>query len=248
MITPIERVGDIWLKRDDLWRGQAPAQGAKARTASAVCENAKVLGYREINSCHDRNSSVPGMLSRVCKHYGLVLRLWIPASSEPLPPVFVEAKSNGAILEEIRPGYMSVRMKRMTDHAEANKKVIALGLGLDWRNCGKLETFEQTADVVCQAVFLPIKRVVVPVGSGVMFRAITYGIWRNLPILGVCCGSPPRGSFDSNVTLVRSRHDFHDEVNAVIGGVKLDPVYEAKCLEHLQPGDLLWIVAHRATQ
>jgi hypothetical protein len=72
---------------------------------------------------------------------------------------------------------------------------------------------------------------------------------RDVPVIGVCCGNPPEMDWSaSHVQLVQSSFDFNDTVDADLGGVPLDPVYEAKCLEFLRPGDLLWIVAHRDTE
>lgn len=264
MITPVERVGDIWLKRDDLWCGEAPAQGGKSRTADAVCRKAVDMKYVEINSCHDRNSSVPGMLARVCKHYGLRLRLWIPASREPLTPVFEDAIEHGAVLEEIRPGYMSVRQKRMIDHVNSVMKSIALGVGLNWMGCGHYETVMQVSNVHDLILSGDVKRVVMPIGSGLMFEAVRRTI-PYTPMLGVACGTLIGTSFSykhtcfvdmscgggvtkSEVIRPQVKKDFHQEVTASVGGVDLDPVYEAKCFEFLQPGDLLWIVGHRDTQ
>jgi hypothetical protein len=42
--------------------------------------------------------------------------------------------------------------------------------------------------------------------------------------------------------------DYHQHAPvAALGGLELDPVYEAKCLPFLRPGDLLWVVGRRAT-
>jgi hypothetical protein len=57
-----------------------------------------------------------------------------------------------------------------------------------------------------------------------------------------------------HVTLVPSGTDYHEAASWTTlqapGGdpVELDAHYEAKCLPHLRPGDLLWVVGIRATQ
>ena len=249
VLTPVVRVGDIWLKRDDLWQGEAPARGGKARTAEVICRTARALGIEELCSAHDRNSSVPGMLARVCRHYGVSLRLWLPAAKDPLPPVFAEAKQCGAVLEEVRPGYMSVRQKRMRDYAEASGgRATILGIGLNWRGCGIAETQAAAANVAALHARGAIRRVVCPVGSGGMLAGIAAGLGPACPILGVCVGGTPAATYPPNVTLVAATKPFHADVRAAIGPISLDPAYEAKCAEFLQAGDLLWIVAHRDTQ
>jgi hypothetical protein len=50
------------------------------------------------------------------------------------------------------------------------------------------------------------------------------------------------------MTLVPSGFDYHTEVECVLGAaaaIPLDPVYEAKCVGFLKPGDLFWIVGRR---
>ncbi len=247
MLTPVQEVGNIWLKRDDLWQGAPPAKGGKARTADAVCRRAVQEGLTEICAAIDRNSSVPGMLSRVCWHYRLGLRLWIPASKDPLPLPLAEAQENGAALVEIRPGYMSVRRKRLREYVASTEGTVEIGLGLIWGKCGQYETFIQTRNVMELVEAGEVRRVVVPVGSGGMLRGMVPGLPR-VPIFGVCCGGIPDDRFPPNVTLVQSRHGFHKSVKASIGDTVLDPVYEAKCFEYLREGDLLWLVGHRDSQ
>lgn len=251
VITPVERCGGYWLKRDDLWGAPGlPARGGKARTADAICRRARGLGVAELCSAHDRNSGVPAVLARVCRHHGVSLRVWLPASKDALPGPFLEAIKYGAVLEEVRPGYMSVRQKRMRDYAEGTAgRAVVLGVGLQWDGCGMVETAAQTCNVVDLVRRGEVRRVVVPVGSGGMLRAVAFGLMPcGVPILGVCCGSPPEGNLPSAVTLVQSSVGFAATVEGRVGEVELDPVYEAKCLEFMEPGDLLWIVAHRDTE
>lgn len=250
-LTPVQKVGSIWLKRDDLWNGPR-WRGGKARTAEIICMRAKEKGITEVCIAVDRNSSVPGMVSRVCKWHGVGLRAWLPAAKDELPKVFTEAKANGAVLEEVRPGYMSVRRKRLRDYVAASGgKAVELEVGLLWDDCGRKEIAKQTTNVEELFRAGQIKRVVVPVGSGGMLRGVADGLASaGIPVLGVCCGNLPdfAEELPLNVELIKSSRDFGDKVIAKIGDVDLDPVYEAKCAECLQEGDLLWIVAHRDTQ
>lgn len=247
MLTPVEKVGELWLKRDDLWVAAA-GRGGKSRTADLLCQHAKMVGVSELCIAVDRNSSVPGMVSRVCKHHGVGLRVWLPAANAALPRVFEEARSNGAVLEEIRPGYMSVRRKRLKDYVAASKgAAVEIDVGLLWGNIGRSETAEQVENVRELVEAGKVERIVVPVGSGGMLRGVADGL-PDVPILGVCCGNPPEYGYPRNVTLVKAQHDFGDEVTAKVGDVELDPVYEAKCLDFTMEGDLLWIVAHRDTE
>jgi hypothetical protein len=48
------------------------------------------------------------------------------------------------------------------------------------------------------------------------------------------------------VTLAHAGVPYQQHVEADFHGTPLDPVYEAKVQPWLQPGDLLWVVGHRA--
>lgn len=268
-LTPVQKVGSYWLKRDDLWQGAAPARGGKARTAEMLCIRAKTRGVTEFHSTHDRNSSVPGMLARVCQHHCIGLHLWYPDSATPMAAPFIEAWRCGAVAHPIRPGYMSVRKKRMRDFVEGTGEYACqhaiLDVGLRWEDCGRAETAVQAANVLDLVKRGEARRVVVPVGSGGMLLGISDGL-PGIPILGVCCGGFPDVELPGNVELVKSSLEFACEVRAAIchdggwhfipeawenpceGDVDLDPVYEAKCVEFLEEGDLLWLVAHRDTE
>jgi hypothetical protein len=78
-----------------------------------------------------------------------------------------------------------------------------------------------------------------------------------IPVLGVQVGADPEKRLDKYapkawrqmVTIVKSSIDYHDPApDQAFEGVKLDPIYEAKCIPHLQAGDLLWVVGIRATE
>lgn len=262
VLTPVERHGELWLKREDLWEERSPdgrivALGAKARTAGIICRKILREGARGICTSLDRNSSVPGMLSRVCEANGVELHLYLPASADPWPAPFFEAHAHGAHLYEIRPGYMSVRNARLREQiARSPYRLRRVGLGLSYYGAGFEETAAQVANVPDE-----VKRIVVPVGSGRMLQGVAAGgiarfdagrPW--LSVLGVCCGKPlklgdlfrPSPSF---LETVPAGVPFSKAVTgAEVGGVPLDEVYEAKCLPFLKPGDLLWVVANRGTE
>jgi len=48
------------------------------------------------------------------------------------------------------------------------------------------------------------------------------------------------------VVLVKSKLDYHEKVKEPeFNGVKLDPIYEAKCIEFIKDNDILWVIGHR---
>src|SRR5580765_1999915 len=105
-VTPVERRGDFFVKRDDLWNEHDIAYGGKARTAGLICRDVIRRGGKGIVVAIARNSSVPCMLARVCKYYGLELHVHVPMGH--LPTIFDQAKEYGAHVYQHPAGYMSV--------------------------------------------------------------------------------------------------------------------------------------------
>ena len=110
------------------------------------------------------------------------------------------------------------------------------------------------------------RRIVVPVGSGMSFAGILTGLERHaqeylggdlarLPyVLGVQVGADPTERLDRYAPpwwraiggIHKSDLTYAQRPKVTnLGPIDLDPVYEAKCLPFLRPGDLLWIVGRR---
>ena len=115
-------------------------------------------------------------------------------------------------------------------------------------------------------MFIPseVKRIIIPVGSGMSLAGLLHGMLRynvTAHVVGVCVGADPTKrlntyapnrildgrSWKDMVTLVESPHKYSDHVDAKIGNIILDPVYEAKVLQFALPEDLFWIVGRRET-
>ena len=116
------------------------------------------------------------------------------------------------------------------------------------------QTAGQTAGIPKQ-----VRRVVLPVGSGMSLSGVLWGLEQRgirLPVLGIVVGADPTKRLNkyapplwqSHTTLVRPGIDYHKPAACTtIGGIVLEPIYEAKCIPFLQPDDLLWVVGIRAT-
>jgi 1-aminocyclopropane-1-carboxylate deaminase/D-cysteine desulfhydrase-like pyridoxal-dependent ACC family enzyme len=202
-----------------------------------------------VASAH-RQSPQAARVAAVAKLLGLPCRVHVPDAAGELAEELDKAKQLGAELVMHRPGYNSVISKAARDDAAACGW-LEVPFGLE---CA--ETVQLTAR---QAAALPrggYRRVVVPVGSGMTLAGILHGMaaagnWT--PVLGVQCGAPRARMLDkwaprdwrTRAWLADSGVPYHRYVDAKLGGLVLDPVYEAKCVPFLQPGDLLWAVACR---
>ena len=154
----------------------------------------------------------------------------------------------GAEIEQHKPGYNSVIIKRARDDA-AQRGWREIPFGME---C--VEAVQQTAQQVGN---LPrnIERIVVPVGSGMSLAGILTGLCnsgRSIPVLGVKVGADPTKRLDKYAPpnwrelseIVDSGVPYARKVQ-VDFPIKLDPIYEAKCVKFLRPGDLLWVVGIR---
>jgi hypothetical protein len=150
---------------------------------------------------------------------------------------------------------MSYRNARLREHLAGAPHLRPIGLGLAYNGVGLEATAAQVANVP-----LSVKRIVVPVGSGSMLEGVSAGLLSRCgtgrlrpSALGVCVGRPPKSFvgelFHPWLEMVTAAVPFTKAVvGAEIGGVPLDETYEAKCLPFMQTGDLLWVVANRATE
>lgn len=247
--TPVERHGDVWVKRDDLF-AVAGVPGGKARTCLALVQQAQAAGAGGLVTAGSRQSPQANIVASVGRHAGLPVRVHTP--SGPVTPELAAAMDAGAERVAHQAGRNSVIVARARADAQA-REWFEVPFGMECQ-----EAVEQTRRQVDQ---LPdgVERVVVPVGSGMSLAGVLHGLRDRglaVPVLGVVVGADPEKRLDryappdwrDQVQLVRSDLDYHDHApDTALGDLQLDPVYEAKCLPYLQAADLLWVVGVRAT-
>ena len=241
--TPVWYKNGRWYKRDDLFR-IAGVAGGKVRTCWALAQGAKGLV-----TAGSRASPQVNIVAHIAKRLGIPCRVHTPAGEAS--PEVQQAVEYGAVRVEHKPGYNSVIIARARDDAkERGWTEIPFGMQCD-------EAIKQTRK---QVFNLPkhIKRIVIPVGSGMSLSGMLWGLKdykRDVPVLGVVVGADPSKRLDEfappnwkdMVELVDAGVDYHEAVDATVDNVLLDPHYEAKCAKFLKKGDLLWIVGIRAT-
>lgn len=248
-LTPVQRHGDVWLKRDDLYEPLHDGnRGGKMRTCMHLARVAKAAGRRELVTAGSRHSPQVPMVAAAAAVAGLDVVAYVPAGPET--PELALAASLGAKLEQVRPGYNGVIVARARSYARNAPWSFEVPFGMECQAAVDL-TSEQVLNLPAG-----VGRIVVPVGSGMSLAGILTGLWRTntkVPVLGVWVGADATPRLDrwapwwrQYSEQVSASHRYQDRVDAQVDGVTLDPVYEAKCVEFLQPGDLLWVVGHRA--
>ena len=257
-ITPIERKGDIWIKRDDKFV-IAGVPGGKVRTCWHLAQGAKGLV-----TAGSRSSPQVNIVAHIAHKLGIPCRVHTPQGE--LSPEVQAAKNIGAEVIQHRAGYNSVIIARAREDAlKQGWTEIPFGM-----NCW--EAITQTRSQV-KNIPEKVKRIVIPVGSGMSLSGLLHGLLDtglNIPVLGVIVGADPEDrlnmyapieddfisgkpnlrdkSWTEMVTLVRSPLDYHTPFkDNVWRGITLDPIYEAKCTPFLEPDDLFWVVGIRQT-
>ena len=241
-LTPVERHGALWFKRDDLFT-VAGVSGGKVRTCWHLAQGA--IGLITAGS---RSSPQVNIVAHIAKALGIPCRCHVP-TGKLLPEVEAAANAGAEIIQH-KPGYNSVIVARArTDAIAQGWFEIPFGMKCD-------EAPRQTASQVRN---LPndIKRIVVPVGSGMSLAGVLRGLQAtglSIPVLGVVVGANPIKrlnqyaplGWQNMCQLVESGVPYDKEVKPDFP-VTLDSIYEAKCVKFLQADDLFWIVGIRQT-
>lgn len=246
-LTPVEKIGGIYLKRDDTFEVHG-VQGGKARTCYALIKQGQKNGDLGVVTAGARQSPQIQIVANIAQGLGLKCRVHTIRGS--LTEELTDAVKHGAdVVVHDDTWHNNVIISRATvDAQESGYTDVPFGMEC-W------EAVRQTMNQV-QNIPKEVKRIVVPVGSGMSFAGILWGLKRlnrKIDVLGVQVGANPYprlqkyapNSWRNMVTMVKSETPYHTYIDAKVGDVQLDPVYEAKCYEYLEEGDLLWIVGIR---
>lgn len=246
-LTPIERRGDIWVKRDDLFN-VGGAGGGKVRSCLALAKAAKDAGAQGIVTAGSRSSPQVNIVARVAAHIGIGARCHCPSGE--LAPEVLAAVEAGAEIIQHQAGRNSVIVARAREDAEQSGWAeIPFGMECD----------EAVAQTRKQVRDIPegVARIVCPVGSGMSLSGLLWGLidqGLDIPVAGIVVGADPIKRLDryappnwrDMVELIPSGSDYHDEAaDAGVEGLRLDPHYEGKCVPFLEADDLLWVVGIR---
>lgn len=248
-LTPVEYYEDegVWLKRDDMFEIYG-VRGGKARSAYQVILELLEQGYKTIVTAGSRQSPQCEIVSFICESMGVDCKLFMPFGGDTSVITNIKNNSHTEIIR-VRPGYNNIIVARAREYAE-NRGCGYVPFGME---CAR--NVEVTSEQV-RNIPMECSRVVVPVGSGMSFSSIVTGMSKygiEKPLLGVRVGKDPTKIINEyafgldlmDYEIVESSVDYHEPVEAYVGGYSLDPIYEAKCFEFLKRGDLLWVVGHR---
>lgn len=244
-LTPVEQHGEYFAKREDLWT-RSGASGAKSRLMFKLAEERNAAG---IITAGARISPQIERAALVARALGIPARLHT-AEGKPTPEIQT-CRDAGATVLQHQAGRLSVIKARLREDSEAHPDwlTVPFGVGLE----------EYAEDVAAQVANIPadVKRIVVPCGSGMSLAGILRGLERAriaCDVLAVRLGHDPADYLEKFTTAaMRARVTFADAVQGFDEhspvtewqGIELDPMYEAKCIPFLAPGDCLWCVGIR---
>lgn len=242
-LSPVELHDRIWLKREDLFR-LGEATGGKARTIAVLARGATGLV-----ACGSRQSTQVSRAAQVAVALGLPCR--VHTSTGETTSEIDAAIAAGAEVIRHPAGRLTVLKARAREDA-AERGWVEVPWGM--------ECAEALEEIAAQVANLPAEaeRIVVVVGSGMTLAGILLGLerlGRSTPVLGVCVGGQAEArltrwspGWRARATLVRSELAYEEEAPiSTWHGVQLDPVYEAKAIPYLRPGDAFWVVGIRAS-
>lgn len=256
--TPIEYRGNVWLKRDDMYC-RAGIRGGKVR----ACWRLATYGPEPCEgliTASARKSPQAQIVARLAARLGIPARCHMPQGKKT--EEMLDMESHGGELVQHRAGYNNVIIARaLTDHKQRpGWRYIPFGMEhREAMGCTRGQVSGLARDISLGRVPMP-GRVVVCVGSGMTAAGLLHGLrdhGLDIPVVGVRVGADPMKRLSSwgpfgwpeMIELVDAteRFSYHEAVEAEVGGVLLDPHYEAKCADYIEPGDLFWVVGIRHT-
>ena len=208
-------------------------------------------GAKGLVTAGSRSSPQVNIVATVGASIGVPVIVHTPQGE--LSPEVVAAQNKGAKVIQHKAGYNNVIIARARQCAKDNGYT-DIPFGMECQ-----EAVTQTRQQV-KNIPNDVARIVMPVGSGMSLAGVLHGLqdWGLfIPVVGIVVGASPTKRLDrfaplfwqKMVTLVPSGLDYKTSApNSDWNGIRLDPIYEAKCTPFLKPQDLFWIVGIRETE
>lgn len=249
-LTPVIDYGGWWAKRDDLAcvTGDEYPSGSKVRQYHKMALAAP--GAPMVVGC-SADSAMQIYVAAAAKQFGVPGVVFTAARAVPTAATQY-ARSMGACVHEVRPGYLSKCRSGARNYCKA------LGAVVRWDVAGAV------ADATRQCRNIPtgVRRIIVPTGSGLTCAGVLIGLANlglRIPVVAVAVSTlatqakimqtVARFWGDRPVpklTVVHAGGKYGDWVAAVLpDGSALDPYYAAKALVYTGPGGCLWVPGMR---
>jgi 1-aminocyclopropane-1-carboxylate deaminase/D-cysteine desulfhydrase-like pyridoxal-dependent ACC family enzyme len=265
--TPVmwQEGGGFWAKRDDHFCING-IRGGKVRACwELATANPDTAGLITAGARHSPQMQI---VARIAHRLKIPCRLH--TASGPVTDEMHDARHHirdaffsddirtTAGLFQHKPGYNSVICSRAAADAAEHPDWTYIPFGMESR---KAMSYTRAEVQTLARYRKHIDRIVICIGSGMSLCGLLWGLvdmkW-DVPVLGVQIGAspdkrlkaygPPALVYDlTKFRIAVSKYSYATAITARLpDGTLLDPHYEAKCLEHVRPGDLFWVVGIRA--
>lgn len=252
MITPIEKVNGIYVKRNDKYL-IGGCNGGKAASAYQILLDAKNDGYVGAVTTGSRFSPQCEIVSNLCEMLDMQCILVMPSGPDTKVLTNIRKNKNSTIVHP-KCAYQNVLNHHATLIAE-DREYCLVPFGMQCEKNVHLIAKQ------CENIPKEVKRIVMPVGSGMSFVGVLQGLIdfgrTDIKLVGVQTGGNPEKIIQKFLPKAANMPDwklkvfmpdatpskrYDTKVSESIGDIKLDPIYEGKCKGFLEDGDLFWIV------
>ena len=257
MTTPLP--APAWELRDGdyFYRGDhyevAGVCGGKVRACWALTKRCLAEGRPGMVTAGSRHSPQVEIVAALGHAAAIPVRAYTPTGD--MTEALRNATRLGAEVLGVTPGYNTVITRRAREWAE-QEGWLEVPFGME---CA--EAVEQARAAVREAgIPEEVRRLVVPVGSGMSLAGVLWGLGdidrHDLEVLGVVVGADPQKRLGQWAPPLWRAQAILEPALVPYGkavpvewvgwrGIGLDIVYEAQCVPFLEEGDGLWIVGLR---
>lgn len=254
-LTPIEEIDGVYIKRNDKYE-IAGCNGGKAISAYQIILDAKEQGYKDIITTGSRFSPQCEIVSCICEMEGLNAHIVMPSGEETKVMKTVRNNPHSELITPYKGGYQSTLNAYCRKLADL-KGYYLVPFGMQCEKNVHLVAKQ------CENIPKEVKRIVVPVGSGMSLCGVLQGLVNfhrlDIEVIGVQAGGNPfkiiqafkpkfvqlpKYKIESFMPEASPSQRYHTVTSNFIGDLKLDPIYEGKCKDFIQKGDLFWVVGY----
>lgn len=252
-LTLVEKRGDHWYKRDDLFVVNG-ACGGKARVINEIVTREKAFGVTNFVTCGGRDSRQSEILAKVCELHGVSSHIFMPSGKDTDISVSIE-NTKYATIHRTKVGYNTV-LNSESKRFAAEQGMFYFPFGMHMGDTIVINS-QQVENVP-----MDVKRIIIPCGGGMNMIAVIKGLEmigrRDVEVIGVVVGANPTRTFKKwlpetlfdkcniKYSFVKSDLEYGRPSKVTeIDGIELDEIYEARCIPFLKDGDMLWIVGKK---
>jgi 1-aminocyclopropane-1-carboxylate deaminase/D-cysteine desulfhydrase-like pyridoxal-dependent ACC family enzyme len=258
-LTPIEAHSGIHYKRDDLAEIDLGVPVVDRVGGSKVRQYLEMVGKAPkdavlIVGCSS-NSAQQIYIADAARRTGREGIIILPGRKKKTSATLWAAGQPGVRLIDVRPGYRSVVIAKMREEAKRIGNVVR------WDRLGAVK--DTASQITNSRTFPDVKRIIVPVGSGLVAAGVLAGLadrGLKIPVHGfavsqladkdeIIKAALTTGALEMSLPLFvfdKLEADYDDpEFSRLPDGTILDPFYAGKVHKFVRPGDLFWITGCR---